>query len=204
MNTVIFGGSFNPIHNGHLQMALAAANDGMTDKLLILPDHIPPHKSIGDDFAPADDRRAMCELFSKLVPRSEVCDVELRRGGKSYMYDTVCELEGLYPSDSFSILVGGDMVMTLDSWHRADDLLKKVGVLAIGRDTVGEDELQNKISELSARGVKIRRLAVDTDAVSSTEVRERLKRGFTDVPVPETVLRYIVSHGLYRKGETNA
>ena len=199
MNTVIFGGSFNPIHNGHLEMLTAAAEYDFVDRVLILPDAIPPHKKTGDDFASKTDRLKMCEILAQENKKAEVSDIEIKRGGKSYMYDTVCELERLYPEDKLYLLVGGDMAVSLNSWHRAEELLEKVSIIAVGRNTVGEAELKTYLSELKEKGIEVILCDKKTTSVSSTEIRKKLKQGETDIPIPQKIKEYIQENQIYKK-----
>ncbi len=199
MNTVIFGGSFNPVHNGHLEMLTAAGKCDFVDRIFILPDSIPPHKEISDDFQSGEDRLNMCTLLSEYEPKSQVSDIEIKRGGKSYMYDTVREFEKLYPEDKFFLLVGGDMAVTLDSWYKADKLLEKVTVLAVGRNTVETEDFNREVNRLLSKGYKVLVLGDKISPISSTEVRQKLKKGETDIPVPEKIKEYIESKKIYKK-----
>lgn len=199
MNTVIFGGSFNPIHNGHIELAGLAARIGFVDRILLLPDNIPPHKETGEDFAPSESRVEMCRLAASLVEKCEVCDIEIRRGGKSYMFDTLCELEKLYPDDRFFLLVGGDMLVTLKSWYRGEELVKKAGVIAVGRGGTDGKLIRRAVHELNGLGSTVLLLPERPMTVSSTAVREAVSRGCDSLPVPYAIAEYIFEHGLYRK-----
>lgn len=199
MNTVIFGGSFNPVHNGHLELARAAARLPKTDRILILPDFIPPHKQVGDDFASASERLEMCRILSSLVEKSEVCDIELRRGGRSYMYDTVTELESLFPEDDFFLLVGGDMLVTLDSWYKSEELLKKVGIIAAGRGDLPKKEIDAAAEKLRQKGCRVISLPDRITPLSSTEIRAAITAGESGLPLPTGIEEYINEHGLYKR-----
>src|SRR2546423_8060516 len=119
MPILCFGGSFNPIHNGHLRCAEAVATKAGYDKVLLIPSAQPPHKPDAPDLAPAEDRLAMARLAAPLaegVP-FEVSDVETRRGGPSFTIDTAQELrdQGINP---VHWLIGADMLLYLPKWHR--------------------------------------------------------------------------------------
>lgn len=199
MNTVIFGGSFNPVHNGHVALARAAAAERWVDRLLILPDHLPPHKAVGADFASDRDRLVMCRLLAALVPKAEVCTEELDRGGTSYMYDTVTALASRCPEDRFYLLVGGDMALTVDTWYRGEELIRRCGVVTTTRGGYEKEAFCAAVKRLREKGCDLRLLAKQPPTVSSTEVREALAKGKADPLLPPSVLGYIRAHRLYEK-----
>lgn len=199
MNILLFGGSFNPVHKGHVEMIRAAAALGEFDALWILPDHLPPHKPVGEDFASDADRVAMCELMASEVPGASVCTLEIERGGLSYMIDTVTFLQEKYPNDRFSLLVGGDMAMTLESWHRGEELLGRLPIVAVGRSTVSPNALKTQIDRLNRKGYDVRFLEAVISPVSSTEVRKAIAEGKKPEGLPEKIARYIQDHALYQR-----
>lgn len=199
MNTVIFGGSFNPVHTGHAELAAAAARLPWVDRLLIVPDHIPPHKAVGSDFASDGDRLAMCRLLADLVPKAEVSTLELDRGGTSYMFDTVTALKKQYPTDAFFLLLGGDMALTVDGWYRGDELIRLCGVVTTDRSGFDMTDFAASIDRLRRKGCDVRLLDGHPSDISSTEVRNALEQGEDTSLVPSAVLAYIRKHHLYRK-----
>ena len=201
MNTVIFGGSFNPIHTGHLQMLQAAAELDFVDRVLLLPDNIPPHKMAGEDFASPLHRSNMCKILCLAEKKAEFCDLELLRGGKSYMIDTVLSLKKLYPEDNFYLLVGADMAITLEDWKEGPALLGEVGVIAVGRNTVDGDELNSALDRYKARGTEVIFIEKDISPISSTAVRKALADGDISVDIPSGILKYILRNGLYMKNK---
>src|SRR5579864_6055283 len=121
MGTLYFGGSFNPIHYGHLICARAVAEASGSDRLVLIPTAQSPHKPGFGDAAPAIHRLQMCRLAVKEQPLFEVSDIELGRGGPSYTIDTAAELatRGEHP---IRWLIGADMLLDLPHWHRAAEL----------------------------------------------------------------------------------
>ncbi len=197
MNIVIFGGSFNPPHNGHLELLKAAEELNFVDKILILPSNIPPHKQIGADFADSTHRINMCKLLASYSQKAEVCSEEIDRGGKSYMIDTVCALKKKYEKDTFWLLVGGDMVATLGNWYKAEELLSMISVLAVGRNTVSDIDFFEKVSELKNIGTEVKILGTKTTPISSTDVRGAVKSGNVAY-IPRKISEYIKVNNLYR------
>ena len=117
MRIGVYGGTFNPIHRGHLTAARAAADALGLEKVLLIPDNLPPHKALPAGSATGEDRLAMCRLTAGEVPGMEVLDLELRRSGPSYTSDTLAELHAQYPDDELWLLVGSDMFLSLQEWH---------------------------------------------------------------------------------------
>ena len=198
MNRVIFGGSFNPPHNAHLEMLLAAANEEFVDNILVLPANVPPHKERGNDFADTEHRVEMCKILASYSQKAEICTEEIERGGKSYMIDTILALGEKYPADKLWLLIGADMVVTLKNWYMGEELIKKVGVLAVGRNTVEKQSFLAATEEIKTLGGEVRWLKTETAPISSTIVREKLKNGQKEIPVPKEILEYIRANELYK------
>ena len=179
-------------------MLLAAAEQELFDKVLILPANIPPHKAVGIDFADTEHRINMCKIMASFSKKAEICTAEIDRGGKSYMIDTVTALEEKYKGDKLYLLVGADMVTTLKNWYKGDELIKKVGVVAVGRNTVDKLKFEQAIQELKADGCEVLWLPIDTRPISSTIIRESLKTGDTSLELPKEIFDYIKENQLYK------
>ena len=132
MRTLCFGGSFNPIHNGHLICAQAVAAKAGYDRVLLIPSAQPPHKPADVDLAPTPHRLAMCRLAAQTVAGLDVDDIETRRSGPSYTLDTVHELGGRLGTP-VHWLIGADMLLYLPKWHRPLDLLRDVNFVIMRR-----------------------------------------------------------------------
>ncbi len=196
--TVIFGGTFNPVHIGHEVMMKAAAEYENTKEIIIMPDNIPPHKQVGGDFAAAEHRLNMCRLAATGIKGAAVSDYETSKPGKSYTVDTLSELCLLYPEKSFAFVIGGDMLMSFDTWYRYGDILKMCSLLVFRRTENGQ-EFDKKVEFLQALGAEITVLEVQVPKVSSTEIRRRMLEGAScDGLVSPKVLDYILQNNLYK------
>ena len=195
MPTLCFGGSFNPIHNGHLRCAEAIAKTAGYDRVLLIPSAQPPHKQDTADLAPAADRWAMCRLATEGSDLFEVSDIETRRGGPSYTIDTAEELRRM-GFDRIDWLIGADMLMYLPKWHRPADLLRDVNFLVMARPgwTLDWNVLPPEFHHL--RGHVVAAPQID---ITATEIRNRVRQGQPiDHLVPPAVAGYIDKCRLYR------
>ncbi|HIT07919.1 MAG TPA: nicotinate (nicotinamide) nucleotide adenylyltransferase [Candidatus Merdivicinus faecavium] len=190
----IYGGTFNPIHNGHLHLIRAACAQLSFDRLLVVPANIPPHKA-AVDLASNRDRLEMARLATAGMPGVWVSDIELRARGKSYTVLTLERLRALFPECRFTLLMGADMLESFDRWHRWRDILKLADIAAFARNE-GEESLLERKAALIGRARVVR---VEPLPLSSTLVREKVRRGedISDL-VPEPVAAYIYEKGLYR------
>ena len=190
----IYGGTFNPIHNGHLHLIRAACAQLSFDRLLVVPANIPPHKA-AVDLASNRDRLEMARLATAGMPGVWVSDIELRARGKSYTVLTLERLRALFPECRFTLLMGADMLESFDRWHRWQDILKLADIAAFARNE-GEESLLERKAALIGRARVVR---VEPLPLSSTLVREKVRRGedISDL-VPEPVAAYIYEKGLYR------
>ena len=179
-------------------MLLAASEQDFVDKILVLPANIPPHKAVGYDFADTVHRIKMCEILASFSQKAELCTEEIERGGKSYMIDTVNALSEKYKGDKLWLLIGADMVTTLKNWYKGDELIKKVGVLAVGRNTIQKEVFEGAIADLESSGCDVFWLPISTKPISSTMVRGNLSSENNDVEVPEKILNYITQNQLYK------
>ena len=199
MRIVIFGGSFNPPHKGHLNAAIEAAKKLKADKFLIIPDFLPPHKEMGPGAPAPEQRLELCRKNFAKVPGATVSDMEIRRGGKSYTSDTLRELKTEYPDAEFTLLVGADMLHTLDTWHEADYILRAAQICAFPRKKGQLPSMRKDAAALRDRfGAEIRLLEeLKPLAASSTEIRRALRfRGGTGA-LTDAVYGYIVKNRLY-------
>ncbi len=193
IKTGIFGGAFNPVHNGHVRLAEEAVKQLKLKKLLIIPTFESPHKAT--KLAPFDDRAEMCRLAFGHIAGAEVSDVERRLGGTSFTINTVRELKRQFPDEQFFLLIGGDMLFSFDQWFKYEAILNEVRVCAVAR---GGDSYSDMLEFANELG-KIRVLPTQAVDISSTEIREKISAG-GDISglVPEGAAEYIAQHGLYR------
>lgn len=192
----IFGGTFNPPHIGHLRLVEAVADELSLDRVLIIPAAIPPHKN-APDLADGEDRLMMCRLTFGADRRFEVSDTELRRHGRSYTYDTLCEIREQYPEDEIFLIVGSDMLETFDRWYRYRDILSMCTLCAAARERDFSLNLEKVFSKEELK--KVRFINIDVTEVSSTQIRRLISEGGCagDFLTCETA-QYIEQRGLYR------
>ena len=194
----IYGGTFAPIHNGHVSAAKAFMEQMKLDYLFIIPTYMPPHKQIDESDDPLY-RLRMCELAFEDTDGVIISDCEIARGGKSYTYDTLCELQR--PNTRLFLLCGTDMVLSFDKWYRFGDIFKMCYPVYVRRenDAMLGNMLVSKIQEYYQKyGVMFRRVITDPIEISSTEVRRAVAAGedISDL-VPPSVERFIKENRLY-------
>ena len=195
MKRAIFGGSFNPIHNDHVRLALSFAEQFALDRVTLIPTYVTPLK---DNSAIVDGghRLAMCRLAVQDHPQLEVSDIELRRRGMSYTSDTLAHYVGR--GDELYLIVGADMYVTLDRWHEYRYLFENATILVAARSELDYDALKEKYKEYQAENCRTLFLSGRVGPLSSTAVREALRRGGSIAGMVDgRVEAYIRQHGLY-------
>jgi len=197
----ILGGTFDPIHLGHLRMAEAVHERMLLERIIFIPAFVPPHK-LGMDFAPAADRFAMTKLAVADKPYFSVSDMELRRSGISYTIDTVRQLRAVYKNEELYFIIGADSVAQLHTWHYIEEMLELVLFVAAGRP--GYEGVMEEVAMRLGQKAKERIILLDTPEydISSTEIRSRIRTGGSlKGMVPSKVEKYIYQHHLYQKQE---
>ena len=182
----IFGGTFNPPHIGHLIMANEVYHGLGFDEIRFMPNANPPHKE-ATQLATGEQRLNMLELAIESISYFSVEPIEIERGGVSYSFDTMMELQKLEPQTQFSFLIGADMIAYLSQWYKIDELVKQIQLIGVRRP--GYDEK-------SAYPVTL--IEAPLIDLSSTMLRNRVKEG-KDVSllIPENVQFYIRQENLY-------
>ncbi|HWX25041.1 MAG TPA: nicotinate-nucleotide adenylyltransferase [Vicinamibacteria bacterium] len=184
------GGTFDPIHLGHLRAAEVAREGLGLDRVAFVPAGVPPHRT--GPRASAEDRLAMVSLATAGHPSFVVADLELRREGPSYTVDTIKELRRAHPGDEIVLIVGSDNVSEIASWKESAELLSSCRVAVVVRP--GEEPPPSSFPQPAWE-----RLEGLTLALSATEVRESISRGRSvRYLLPESVFEYIETRGLYR------
>ncbi len=191
-NVAVFGGTFNPIHNEHIRMIRCISDLNFIDKILVIPTHIPPHKT-AEYLADDNHRYNMCKIAVDGIKKTEVSDFEIKRQGKSYTFYTIKALREEYANDNFFVVCGADMAITLDTWHRYDELKKLCTFLVVDRPGTDKNELRAYIEQLKLDGAEILFVDLNTEDVSSTNLR----KGMDSALVPKGVADYIKEKGLY-------
>lgn len=193
----IFGGTFNPIHMGHVRLAQHYIRELQLDKLLIIPTKYPPHK-VARDLVSSRHRLEMCRLAFADVPEVEVSDIEIQRPGRSYTVDTIRQLRKIYPQDKLFLIVGGDMFRSFKNWYLFDEILLNCTLCTAARERGELRELNRYKIVLSQYSENLQILDMPVLELSSTEVRGKLSRGEDcSALVDERVLDYIRENDLY-------
>lgn len=188
----ILGGTFNPIHVAHLSIAEQVGEARGLEKVLFIPARIPPHKG-SPDIAPAEDRYRMTVLATESNPRFEVSRIELDRSGTSFSKDTLQELREMYPGTELYYIIGSDAVAELPTWREPDLVVKLARLLVVKRPGFDLTPFAERFGE------NVETVDVSESDVSSTEIRERTRRGLSiEQLVPPNVEQYIRKNGLYK------
>lgn len=194
---VVFGGTFNPIHLGHVEIVKQiAALNGVT-KVLIIPARVPPHK-VCTDLACDADRLEMCRIALADIEKVFVSDIELLRDGKSYTVDTLKRIKRENPSAKLSLVVGGDMVVTFTEWHKYDEILDVADIIAVRRVGIDNDLFDTAVKNLINMDGRINVLKSTILDISSTEIKKNINNdAFLKTFLHEGVVEYIKQNGLY-------
>ena len=197
----ILGGSFDPIHVGHLSVAQQVAEKLGLDEVVLVPSGHPPHKR-ARKLAGAEDRLEMARMAVRGLARLSVSPAEVRREGASYSLDTVRQIRAsMGAGNAYFFIIGADTVAELPAWHRAAELLAEVEFAVVGRPGFQADfgPVEEKLGEEPAGRLRRGLVGIEPCDVSSTEVRRRVAAG-EDIGglVRADVAAYIMEKGLYR------
>ena len=211
----LFGGTFDPVHLGHLRAAAEVRRLARLDRVLFIPSYLPPHKAAGASAAPAD-RLRMVELACKRRAGFEVSSIEVEAREKSYSILTLRKVRALYPGARLYFILGVDAFLEIGTWHQYEKVLEECRFIVTGRpgfdlerarDVLG-GRLRRKIGPLADAGnlggtvpprFRIVLTAIRALDISSTAVREMARQGRSlEGLVPRAVAAYIREHQLYR------
>lgn len=176
MRIGVYGGTFNPIHRGHVQLALSFLKALSLDKVLVIPANTPPHKRAAW-LLPGEARLNLCRLACEKHPELEVSDLELRRSGNSYTVDTLRELSRQYPGAEFFLIVGSDMFLTMESWRESEEIFRMCRICTGARREGELSVLHEKGRELERLGAQCVVLDLPVFDISSTELRRAVGFG---------------------------
>ena len=201
MNIGVYGGTFDPPHWGHITAARAAMEQLGLDKLVLIPDRVPPHKVLPEGSASPEQRLEMAALAAaELGKRAEVSDRELRRSGPSYTSDTLAELRREHPEDTLWLLMGSDMFLSLQTWHAPEE------IMALARIAPFSREAEDESTAFAAQKARLEReygaqICIvqnpEVRELSSTEVRAALAAGRGSDLLPPAVYGYVLREHLY-------
>jgi len=198
----VLGGSFDPVHYGHLILAEQVRSAAGLDAVMLIPANISPFK-LESEPAPGEDRLEMVKLAIEGRAGLLASDIEINRDGPSYTYDTLCSLEQrLGENSQLYFIAGADSLLSIEKWYRAGDLLAKFPVLIGKRSgmTESKEELEAKAKELGERfGADVRFLDIPELEISSSDIRMRFAEGRSvRFLLPDSVINYMNERRLYR------
>ena len=186
----VLGGTFDPFHNGHLEIAQSLRDSGIVDVVMVVPANDPWQKSC---VATANQRLEMARRGVAGHAGIEVSDIDIVRGGPTYTVDTLSDVATLHPQSDVAFIVGSDAAAGLPGWHRADELRAGATFIVVTRPGAPPPQLD-------AEGYDLNLLQIPPVDVSSSAIRERVSKGLALTGlVPSTVAEYIMTQGLYRE-----
>lgn len=194
----IMGGTFNPIHDGHLALAEHAYREYFLDEVMFIPSGKPAYKS--DIWIASDkDRLEMVRLSIQDKPYFSLCTMEIERPGNTYTVDTMKQLQMEHRENTYYFLIGADSLLDLTEWDRSEELLKITKFIVATRNHADMQDLHNVAEQLTRQyGTKISFLKMPNIDISSTDIRTRLKEGKSvSNMLPKSVEEYIRGHELY-------
>lgn len=204
MRIGILGGTFNPIHSAHVQMARIARDEAMLDRVLLMVAADPPHKQV-DGAVPASERYRLTEIALAGEERIVPSDLEIRRGGKSYTLLTLQQLREENPGAELFLILGSDMLADLPNWYHPEEVLSLAGVLCVPRIGRNENDGETAAMLKERYGARITMLSAKADMISSTEIRRRLLEGLpTEGWMPEAVEQAVYEGGEYFPADVRA
>lgn len=195
----ILGGTFNPIHIGHLILAERAREEYSLDEVMIMPSGVSYLKA-DENVLDADTRMKMAVLAARGNPYFSVCDMEIRRAGNSYTSDTLKILRAENPEYEYYYIIGADTLYSMDSWKAPADIFSSCHILAAVRNNSSIDELNKKIREYKEKY----NASIDILSTTDIDISSRMIRGLVHdghsirYYVPDEVNNYIMEHGLYK------
>lgn len=195
----ILGGTFNPVHAGHISLAVKVYQEFNLSRLLLLPSGNPPHKS-PSELAPAHHRLNMLCLAAKNHPFLEISNMETSRSGVIYTVDTLSQLTHDQPDSEFYFIIGSDTLFELESWKNIEEVFRLTNFICMKRPGNSFLQIVIEIERLnSIYGKKIKLSNYAGIPISSSEIREAIAKGRHPVEnLPEEVEAYIEQYGLYR------
>jgi nicotinate-nucleotide adenylyltransferase len=191
----VLGGTFDPIHFGHLAVAKAAIECAHLDRVLFVPSAEPPHRTAAG--APAEDRLAMTNLAVQGEPRFEVSDVEVTRGGRSYTVDTLNELHRAFPNDELFLILGWDAARLFRTWREPERVSELASLVTVDRPGMAPPT-PSELAILRLDPARVVTCHVPTPDVSGSALRRAIASGQPVTgQLPPAVERYIAERHLY-------
>ncbi|MCC8110532.1 MAG: nicotinate (nicotinamide) nucleotide adenylyltransferase [Ruminococcus sp.] len=197
----LFGGSFNPIHNGHLHLMSAAKEQLQLEQVILLPARVSPFKQHQTDMVSAADRYAMCQLAVEDFSDCRVDDFELQQKGVSYSLFSARHFSTCFPNHQLIWLMGSDMFLQFQQWYHWEEFLEYAALGVLARSDADQEKIAIQQERLLPYGT-IFLCEVPVSTVSSTKIREKCKKQENfSCYLPQKVVQYIISHGFYKENQ---
>lgn len=199
MKIGIFGGAFNPIHNGHLLLAEQAREQCELDEVWFVPTRIPPHKT-ADNLSSGPNRLEMIRLATAGMPAFKASSIELERNEVSWTVDTLSRFNEKRPDDELFFMIGADSLRDLPTWKEPEKIVGLATIIAVNRGLV-DDNFKESLEALSESiRARIQLVSIPGIDISSTDIRERVRDGKSiRFLVPRSIERYLLEHGLFKE-----
>jgi len=197
IRTGILGGTFNPIHYSHIDLAIEHMHQLELDRVVIVPGYTPPHKK-AENLASGEDRYNMCRLAAQGIPHFSVSRFELEQGGNSYTYKTLRHFLDERPDVELFLITGSDMFLTVQDWREAGEIFKMATICGGARKPGEQAALEAHKRRLESMGARCAVINLEAKPLSSTQVREMIAAGQNPGElIHPDVWNYIIEQGLY-------
>lgn len=200
MKICIYSGTFNPIHNAHINLVNYISKNFDFDKILVIPNNIPPHKKCCN-IPSAIQRLAMLKLVFENNPKVDISSIEINNGGKSFSYNTIITIKNIYNiEEKVPFIIGTDAFLGLPDWHKFDELIKNTHFLVAPRAISIENQLKNIDNFAKIHNISYEILDIPFLDISSSNIRKLLKKEESISNfIPSKLEAYIKNNNLYKK-----
>jgi len=200
--TALFGGSFDPVHKGHINAVNCLLQSGISpDRVIIMPAYVNPFKAEDPRKGRADcsQRLEMCRIAFADIPKCTVSDFEIKKGTVSYTAETLEYLREIYPNDRLILTVGSDSLASLPRWYRFGDIIGMADIAAVSRSREETDRIYGYSEVITKAGGRVTIIDADPFEISSTEIREKIVNN-QDIScyMDKNVVEYIMCNSVYR------
>lgn len=200
-NILIYGGTFNPIHKGHIHFLKSVSEILKSKKSIIVPSGKPSHKT-SFNMASFKNRMEMCRLATEGISNVEVSNYEDLKPCFCYTSDTIGYFKSIYPDDNLFLLLGSDNFLSIDRWHGAEKILSEVTLCTSVRKETSDERVRERCDRYIENGYKAMIMDIDTIDISSTKLRATIRAGQSlSELIPSKVINYIIRNNLYKQEE---